>query len=42
VHVDVFDLVERLVAIDRRIDDGVVDEADFFLDFLYQRRAFSS
>ena len=34
VHVDVFDLVERLVAIDRRVDDGVVDEGDLLLDLL--------
>ena len=32
VHVHVLHFVERPIAIDRRIDDGVVDEGDLFLD----------
>ena len=34
VHVDVLDFVERLVAIDRRVDDRVVDERHLVLDLL--------
>ena len=42
VDVDVADLVDALVAIDRRVDDRVVEEQAALLgDCLYQRFAFS-
>ena len=34
MHVHVLDVVERLVAIHGRVDDGVVDEGHLFLDLL--------